>query len=144
MKFICQYNIGKSLTNGGRIMKRSLQLFIVLAVSFMLVAVALADSSTMKLQVGDEAYVCNCGAGCPCQTMSQKTGKCVCDNDLVKAKVVKLDKDVAQMQAAGWDKPRAFHTVGKYACDCGPSCNCGTISQKPGKCVCGHQMKEVK
>ena len=125
-------------------MQRLLQLAVVLIVSLMMVAAVLADSTKMNLQVGDEAYVCNCGASCPCQTMSKKEGKCTCDNDLVKAKVVKIDKDVAYMQAPGWDKPRAFHTVGKYACACGPTCSCGTISQKPGKCACGTDMKEVK
>ena len=125
-------------------MKRLLQLSVVMIVSLMMVAAVLADPSKMDLKVGDEAYVCNCGASCPCQTMSKKEGKCTCGKDLVKAKVVKVDEDVAYLQAAGWEKPRAFHTVGKYACACGPTCNCGTISQKPGKCACGTDMKEVK
>ena len=53
-------------------MKRLLQLSVVMIVSLMMVAAVLADPSKMDLKVGDEAYVCNCGASCPCQTMSQK------------------------------------------------------------------------
>jgi hypothetical protein len=41
-------------------------------------------------------------------------------------------------------RKRGFDRVGKYACDCGEGCNCGTISKKLGKCVCGTEMKEVK
>ena len=49
----------------------------------------------------------------------------------------------AYFKAAGWDKERAFNTVGKYVCACGPSCDRKTISQKPGKCGCGHELKKV-
>ena len=38
----------------------------------------------------------------------------------------------------------AFKTTGKYACACGPKCDCDTISQKAAKCACGKEMKEVK
>ncbi|MFA5111383.1 MAG: hypothetical protein WC443_08270 [Desulfobaccales bacterium] len=126
-------------------MKRSLLVVLVTLLSFMMVAVAFAGTpGKMDLKVGDEAYVCNCGPGCNCNTMARKEGKCTCGNQMVKANAVKIDKDVAYMQAEGWDKPRAFNTVGKYMCNCGPSCNCGTISQNPGKCVCGNDMKLVK
>ncbi|MCK9374750.1 MAG: hypothetical protein M0P73_01225 [Syntrophobacterales bacterium] len=125
-------------------MKRSLVVVLVTLLSFMMLAVAFAATpGTMDLKVGDEAYVCNCGPGCPCSTMAKKEGKCTCGNQMVKAKVVKVEKDMATMQAEGWDKPRAFKTAGKYMCNCGPSCNCGTISQNPGKCVCGNDMKAV-
>jgi hypothetical protein len=32
----------------------------------------------MDLKVGDEVYACNCGADCPCQTISMSPGKCTC------------------------------------------------------------------
>jgi len=57
---------------------------------------------------------------------------------------VKVEGDTAMLKAAGWDKERAFPTKGKYACACGESCNCGTISQNPGKCACGNDMKKVQ
>ena len=126
-------------------MKRLLHVVLVVGLGLMLLAaVAFAESGAMSLKVGEEVYACNCGASCPCNTMSMKEGNCTCDNKMVKAKVVKVEKDVAYLQAAGWDKARAFKTQGKYMCACGPSCNCGTISQNPGKCVCGSDMKPVK
>ena len=29
-----------------------------------------------------------------------------------------------------------------YTCACGKSCDCGTVSTKPGKCSCGKEMRE--
>ncbi|MGB8088196.1 MAG: hypothetical protein WCE84_02165, partial [Candidatus Rhabdochlamydia sp.] len=51
------------------------------------------QSSTGKLDVkaGEEYYVCNC-TDCPCDTISGVKGKCGCGNDLVKAKVTKVEK----------------------------------------------------
>ena len=125
-------------------MKRSVQIVIVALLSLMMVGVALAAApGQMDLKVGEEVYVCNCGPSCNCHTMSMKEGNCTCGNKMVKGKVTKVDKDVAYVQAEGWEKPRAYNTQGKYMCACGPSCNCGTISQNPGKCVCGNDMKPV-
>jgi len=112
--------------------------------SLAIVAVAYADTSKLNLKVGEEIYACNCGESCPCMTLSRNPGKCTCGNAMIKAKVVKVEGDVAYLQAAGWEKPRPFKTVGKYACACGPDCKCDTISQNPGKCTCGNPMKEVK
>jgi len=28
-----------------------------------------------------------------------------------------------------------------YSCDCGPECQCNTVSTKPGKCACGVDLK---
>ncbi len=125
-------------------MKRSLLVVLVTLFSLMMVAAAFAESGKMDLKVGDEVYVCNCGPACPCNTMSRKEGKCTCGNQMVKAKVTKVEKDTAIVQAEGWDKPRVVKTLGKYMCACGPTCNCGTISQNPGKCVCGNEMKPVQ
>ncbi len=114
----------------------------------LLFAVAVAgyayQSSTGKLDVkpGEEYYACNC-TGCPCNTISGLAGKCGCGNDLVKAKVTRVEKDTAYLKAESWDKERPFNTVGKYVCACGSQCSCKTISQKPGKCGCGHELKKV-
>ena len=126
-------------------MKKSIPVVLVAMISlFMITAAFAAFSGKMNLKVGEEVYVCNCGPTCPCNTMSLKPGNCTCGNKMVKAKVTKVEEDVAYVQAKGWDKPRAFKTQGKYMCACDPSCNCNTISQNPGKCVCGEQMKPVK
>lgn len=104
---------------------------------------ALAETGKMDLKVGDTVYACNCGADCPCNTMAKKPGKCVCGTEMVAAKVTKVEEGKAFLQAQGWEKPLVFKTVGGYACACSPTCDCNTISQKPGKCVCGTEMKKV-
>jgi len=37
-----------------------------------------------------------------------------------------------------------IYGVDKYTCACGEGCNCDTISQKPGNCSCGKDMKKVE
>jgi hypothetical protein len=101
-----------------------------------------SPTGNLTVKPGEEYYVCGC-TGCGCETISTKAGKCGCGQDLVKATVTKVDGDTAYFKADGWDKDRAFHTTGKYACACGPSCGCKTISQKPGKCSCGHDLAKV-
>ena len=106
------------------------------------ISFAALKNGQMKLKVGDEVYVCGCGEGCPCMTMSKSPGKCTCGKDLVKAKVTKVEKGKATVMVNG--KEQVFPTKGKYACACGPECKCETISQSPGKCGCGADMKPVK
>ncbi len=98
----------------------------------------------MDLKVGDEVYACNCGDSCPCKTMSMKEGNCTCGKPMVKAKVMKVEGDTVMLKAENWEKERAFPTTGKYTCACGPECKCDTISQNPGKCPCGTDMKKVE
>lgn len=108
-------------------------------------AVALAGTfGKMDLKVGDEVYACNCGADCPCQTMAKMPGKCSCGSEMVKAKVMKVGDDEVMLKADSWDKERSFKTRGKYACACGPDCMCEAVSQNPGKCPCGSEMKKVE
>jgi hypothetical protein len=125
-------------------MKKILIFGLALIMTTVFAGAALAETGKMALKVGDSVYVCNCGPECPCNTMAKKAGKCVCDKDMVEAKVTKVEDGEAYVQAQGWEKPRAFKTVGMYACACGPQCDCTTISQKPGKCVCGMEMKKVQ
>ncbi|MEN6319686.1 MAG: hypothetical protein ABFD82_13120 [Syntrophaceae bacterium] len=117
----------------------------VLVVLFVLISVSLvmAEKGKMELKVGDEVYVCNCGDKCPCNTMSRNPGNCTCGTEMVKAKVLKVEPGKVEVKAESWDKPRMFKTVGKYTCNCGPSCKCDTISQNPGKCTCGADMIKV-
>jgi hypothetical protein len=117
---------------------------LVLSLSLALAAFAALKGNKIELKVGDEVYACACGEGCDCDTISRKPGKCSCGTDLVKAKVTKVEAGKAYLKADGWPKERAFKTEGKYICACGPECNCDTISQKPGKCACGADLKEYK
>ena len=119
-------------------MKKLLIFTIVLTLA--LASLALADKAKMTAKVGDELYVCACGEGCPCDTMSRNPGQCSCGKDLVKTKVTKVEKGKITVESRG--KP--FMSVGKYACDCGPDCKCDTISQNPGNCTCGKKLVEVK
>ena len=94
-------------------MKKMLCLGVLVALSLVVAGVAFVDASDkLALKVGDEVYVCNCGEGCDCLTMSRKETNCVCKKPLVKAKVTNVDKDSAIVQAPGWEKPRPFKTVG--------------------------------
>ena len=114
-------------------MKKSLKI-LVLVLSLVVVTVAFAANAKPVFKVGEEVYVCNWG-----DTISKHPGK-----DMVKAKVVSVEKGKVMLQGEGWEKPRTFQTVAKYACACGPKCDCDTISQKPGKCPCGTEMKKVQ
>ena len=130
-------------------MKRALSLgLMVLVMMFMtLLAGGVAQAADthkghLTLKMGDEVYVCGCGEACPCRMMALKAGKCTCGKDLVKAKVTKVEKDTATVTING--KEEVFPTKGKYTCACGEACKCGSISQVPGKCVCGKDMEPVK
>jgi hypothetical protein len=98
----------------------------------------------MDLKVGDEVYACNCGADCPCNTMARMPGKCTCGKEMVKAKVLKVEKGQVMLKADSWEEPRPFKTTAKYACACGADCKCEAISQNPGKCPCGKEMEKVE
>ena len=111
--------------------------------SLLLVAVvAFADKTVPVYKKGDSVFVCQCGDGCPCKTMARKEGKCSCGKELVKGVVSNVEGD--KLVVTVGDKNLNFPATAKFACACGEGCNCGTISQKPGKCVCGTEMKEVK
>jgi hypothetical protein len=122
--------------------KAGVVIFVVLAMAMALFSFA-AEKGKLDLKAGDERYVCNCGDQCPCNTISSNAGKCTCGNDMVKTKVTKVENGKAAFKADGWDKERSFKTVGVYACNCAPSCKCDTISQNPGKCACGVEMKKI-
>lgn len=117
---------------------------VALAVLFAVIAVsAIAEEpAKLSLKVGDEVFVCGCGADCPCNTISMVESKCACGKAMVKGKVAKVGEDAAVIQIG--DREQTFKTVGKYACACGEGCKCRTISQNPGNCACGKPLKEVK
>jgi hypothetical protein len=127
--------------------KKMKKILLIASVFVMIAFVALSFAGAkakMDLKVGDEVYACDCGDSCPCKSMSKNAGKCTCDKDMVKAKVTKVEGDKVMLKAEKWDKEREFKTAGKYICACGPECNCDTISQSPGKCHCGKEMKKVE
>jgi len=121
-------------------MKKTIIFTLVLALGLVALAVALADRATMSAKVGDVLYVCGCGEGCPCDTISRNPGQCTCGKDLVKTKVTKVEKGKITVES----RKRPFISVAKYVCDCDADCKCNTISQNPGNCTCGKKMVEVK
>ena len=122
-------------------MKR-LILLLAFVLSVTLVGSVFADGSEkLTLKEGDTLFVCGCGKACDCDTIAMKPGKCVCGKKMVKGTVTKVEDGSAIIKTA--KEERAFKTVGLYACACGKGCDCNTISQKPGKCVCGKPMKQL-
>jgi len=113
-----------------------------LIVAMAVAGFAVAAGGKLDLKAGDTVYVCGCGAGCDCGAMSMKKAKCSCKKEMVKATVVKVEGDEAQVMVDG--KDQTFKTTGTYACACGEKCPCNYISQKPGKCGCGIELKKVE
>jgi hypothetical protein len=126
-------------------MKRFILLVISMCFVVAAASMALADKGTkgtFAAKAGDTIYVCGCGEGCDCGTLATKEGKCGCGKELVKTTVTKVEKGKVFYRLD--DKELSAKLKGKYACGCGDGCNCGTVSQKPGKCGCGKDMVKVK
>lgn len=119
---------------------------VVLSMLFVLSAVSLvlADKGSkgkFEAKAGDVIYVCGCGEGCDCGSLGKKAGTCSCGKELVKTTVTKIEKGRVYYKLNG--KELSAPQTGKYACGCGDGCDCGSISQKPGKCSCGKEMVKV-
>ena len=126
-------------------MKKSVLL--VLSLLFVCAAVSLAfaakgPTGKFEAKAGDTIYVCGCGEGCDCGSLAKKEGTCSCGKALLKTTVNKIEKGRVFYTLDG--KELSAPTQGKYACGCGDGCNCGSISQKPGKCACDKDMVKVK
>jgi hypothetical protein len=98
-----------------------------------------SGSGHFPVKVGDKVYVCNCGETCDCGFVSKKPGKCGCGTEGVEVTVTKVGEDTFTATVNG--KERTFKTTAKYVCGCGETCDCYTISNKPGKCSCGMDLK---
>lgn len=99
-----------------------------------------AADKYMDIQTGDEIYACNCGKDCSCQSMAKTPGDCTCGKEMAKTRVVKSGGDTAILISDAWGGMRIFQIIGKYSCG-SPDDNCGMVSQNPGKCRCGEEMK---
>ncbi len=125
-------------------MKKSVLLVLSLLFVFATVSLVLAakgPTGTFDAKPGDVIYVCGCGAGCDCGSLAKKEGTCSCGNKLVKTTVNKVEKGKVFYTLNGMELSAS--TIGKYACGCGSGCDCGSISQKPGKCACDKNMLKV-
>jgi len=124
-----------------RIMKKGL-ISLLVTVVLACAVIAFADKGVPVFKQGDTVFVCACGEACDCKTMSRKEGKCTCGKALGKGEITSIEGDKAMVKLAGQEL--SFTTKAKFTCDCGEACKCGTISQKPGKCTCGKEMKKVE
>jgi hypothetical protein len=116
-------------------------LVIALSLTFIGIAIA-AETEKANLKVGDTYYICGCPPGC-CEVISSKEGECKCKKPLVKATVTKVEDGKASFKVEGQEKEKVMKTAGLYICDCPPACKCNTISDKPGTCGCGKEMKKI-
>ncbi len=95
-----------------------------------------ASDKYMDIQTGDELYACNCGKDCGCHSMAKVPGNCTCGKEMVKARVVKAGGGTAILISDVWGRMRIFKMIGNYSCE-----KCGMVSQEPGNCCCGEEMK---
>jgi hypothetical protein len=111
----------------------------------------------------DVLYTCNCGAECKCNSASTKPGNCKCGKPMAWGHVIRIEGDQAVLcmcgegcQCKGLDpkdstkcncgtpvKKVSLKGTGVYFCNCGGSCECNNVSDKPGKCNCGMDLKRV-
>lgn len=110
----------------------------------------------------DVLYSCACDDNCNCGSVSTKPGKCKCGVDMKWGHVLKIESDDAILcqcgegcKCGGLDakdptkcvcgnpvKRVSLAGTGIYFCNCGSSCYCNTVSDKPGKCRCGMELKK--
>jgi hypothetical protein len=107
-------------------------------------------------------YWCNCGAECKCNSVSTKAGKCSCGKEMAGGHVVWVEGSTALVCTCGPECSCAIdpkdHTkcgcgqpvkkidlkgTGLYYCNCGGSCGCNAVSDKPGSCsACGMELHQ--
>jgi len=111
----------------------------------------------------DVLYVCDCGAGCACNSVSTEPGNCSCGKPMKWHHVVKVEGNEALLctcgegcscaidpndpSKCGCGKPiKRVDLTGKgiFFCNCGGSCTCNTLSDQPGQCRCGMKLKKVE
>lgn len=109
----------------------------------------------------DTLYVCNCGPGCKCNSVSKSPGNCACNSPLKAGHVVKIEGDEALVCMCGAGctctidpkdstkcgcgqplKRVPLKGSGLYFCNCGKSCMCNTVSDQPGTCRCKMPLKK--
>lgn len=110
----------------------------------------------------DILYSCNCGPDCKCNTLSTNDGNCSCGKPLKWGHVLKVEgseailcqcaegcacvgldeKDPIKCTCGTAVKRVDMSGTGIYYCNCGGSCYCNTVSDKPGACKCGMELKK--
>ena len=133
-------------------------------VTFSMFAIfAYVETGTAEEQRKDVLYTCKCGPECKCNTVSTKPGNCACGQPMKWGHVVKIEgneallctckegckcsglnpKDPTKCACGNPVKRVSLKGTGIYFCNCGGSCMCNTVSDSPGKCKCGMELKKV-
>ena len=139
---------------------RILASILAVACTFFLVSCASTPASLKEAKVG-VLYLCGCGADCQCVKIAVKSGKCGCGKEMVAVHPLKLEGDMVLACSCSGDCKCAFDAKdpakcgcgkpirkvalkgsGLYYCACGGTC-CVTISDKPGMCKCGKDLKKA-
>ena len=138
----------------------------VLFLVILLVLTGCAATQTTGTQADrqDVLYTCDCGPQCDCNSMSTQPGNCACGKPMKWGHVLKVEGNEAILcqcgegcSCAGLDpkdpskcmcgkpvKRVNMEGTGTYFCNCGGSCACNTLSESPGKCKCGMNLKKVE
>ncbi len=105
-------------------------------------------------------YICDCGAECNCNSISQQPGNCACGKPMKQSHLLAIEQSNALFCTCGagcncklnpedhskcgcGNPVKKISLKGKYICTCGEGCSCNTISEKPGTCRCGKPLKQV-
>jgi len=139
---------------------KSLTSMLGLACSFFLVSCASTTTPSSGAKT-TALYLCGCEADCQCVMVAVKPGKCGCGKDRVAVHPLKVEGGSVLVCSCGGNctcalnandptkcgcgKPVrkvALKGTGLYYCACGGTC-CVTISDKPGKCKCGNDLKKA-
>ena len=138
----------------------------VLFLVILLVLTGCAATQTTGTQADrqDVLYTCDCGPQCDCNSMSTQPGNCACGKPMKWGHVLKVEGNEAILcqcaegcSCAGLDpndpskckcgnpiKRVNMEGTGTYFCNCGGSCACNTLSESPGTCKCGMNLKKVE
>lgn len=142
-------------------MKRGGALFC-LVLSVLLLAAFMVSAKAAE-ERHDVLYTCNCGPQCNSSSVSTKQEDCKCGRPMQWGHVIKTEgndailclcaegckcsgldpKDPSKCACGNPVKRVSLKGTGIYFCNCGGSCTCNTVSDKPGRCKCGMDLKKV-
>ncbi len=139
------------------------KLFLLAAILALVAGCAAMQKGEEQAERHDVLYFCDCGPQCNCNTVSTKPGKCACGMKMKWGHVIRVEgneaivcqckegcrcegldpKDPTKCTCGTPVKRINLAGTGIYFCNCGGSCSCNTVSDKPGDCKCGMKLKKV-
>ena len=133
------------------------------AACVLIIGLGSAQANSTDSERRDVLYTCNCGPECTCNSVSTQPGDCSCGKPMKWGHVIKTEgneailcqcgegckcsgldeKDPTKCKCGTAVKRVNLAGTGIYFCNCGGSCTCNVVSDKPGKCKCGMDLKKV-